>query len=152
MSWRELEEHAADLANFGARRLTASGVAYLATVDEDGAPRVHPVTPIIAAGHLFVFMEPTSPKGQDLVRGSRYALHCAVEDRDGGGGEFRARGTARMVTEQSLRDLAVGHAPYSPADRYILFELLITDAFSTVYGDDESPAHQVWRAPVENSR
>lgn len=50
------EAQADGLAEFGARRLTASAVAYLATVDESGPPRVHLVTPIVAAGHLLVFM------------------------------------------------------------------------------------------------
>ena len=145
MTWRELEEQAAELAGFGARRLTDSDVAYLATVDEAGAPRVHPVTPIVAPGHLFVFMERTSPKGQDLERGSRYALHCAVEDSDGGGGEFRVRGPARRVNDAELRAVAAGHASYDVPDRYVLFELHVDDAFSTVYGDDGSPIRQRWR-------
>jgi hypothetical protein len=149
-SWRIFEEEAPALAEFGARRLTDSGVAYLATVDETGAPRVHPVTPILAPGHLFVFMEPTSPKGRDLARGSRYALHCTVEDPDGGGGEFLVRGSAREITDPQVRSLAVSHAPYAPADRYVLFELTIDAAFSTVYGDKGDPLRNAW-SPSERS-
>jgi hypothetical protein len=148
MSWRVLEEQEADLAAFGARRLTGSEVAYLATVDPAGAPRVHPVTPIVAPGHLFVFMEPTSPKGRDLERGSRYALHCAVEDSEGGGGEFRLRGSARRVDDPELRALAVTHASYDVADRHILFELAADDAVKTLYGDDGTPIHERWRRPA----
>jgi hypothetical protein len=48
--------------------------AYLATVRSDGRPRFHPVTPIIADNALFVFMEPTSPKGRDLRERGWYAL------------------------------------------------------------------------------
>jgi hypothetical protein len=146
VSWQELEDQATALADFGARRLTGPGLAYLATVTEAGAPRVHPVTPIVARGHLFVFMEPTSPKGRDLERGSRYALHCAVEDQDGGEGEFRVAGSARRVTDPALRELASDHAPYTPMDHYVLFELLVGDAFSTVYADDGTPIRQRWRA------
>jgi hypothetical protein len=146
MSWSTLQDQDAELADFGARRLTASGVAYLATVDAAGAPRIHPVTPIVAAGHLFVFMEPTSPKGRDLERGSRYALHCAVEGQDGGGGEFRVRGGARRVTDEQARALASSHAPYTPTDAYVLFELLVEDAFSTVYAADGDPVRTRWRA------
>ncbi|MGH3443211.1 MAG: pyridoxamine 5'-phosphate oxidase family protein [Nitriliruptorales bacterium] len=144
MSWNRLETDATELADFGARRLTEPGVAYLATVGEDGAPRVHPVTPILAPGHLFVFMEPTSPKGRDLERGSRYALHCSVEDSDGGGGEFRVAGPARRIDDRSLRELATEHSSYSPADRYVLFELLVEDAFSKFYGDDGTPILESW--------
>jgi len=55
-------------------------VAYLGTTRTDGSPRVHPVSPFIGAGCLFVYMEPTSPKAADLRRDARYALHCGVED------------------------------------------------------------------------
>jgi hypothetical protein len=133
---------------FGARRFADSRVAYLATVDGAGSPRVHPVTPIVSPGGLFVFMEPTSPKGRDLERGSRYALHCAVEDEGGGGGEFRIRGSARRVTDPQLRDLAAAHAPYDPAGDYILFELLVDDAFSTTYADDGTPVRRRWPVVV----
>jgi hypothetical protein len=146
VSWQALQDDVAGLAAYGARRLTDSRVAYLATTDEAGAPRVHPVTPIVTPDGLFVFMEPTSPKGRDLERGSRYALHCAVEDDQGGGGEFRVRGTARRVTDPQLRRVAAEHAPYDPADSYILFALDVDDAFSTVYAEDGTPVRSSWRA------
>ena len=46
MSWQSLENNHPELAAFGAERLNGN-VAYLATVRQDGSPRVHPVTPII---------------------------------------------------------------------------------------------------------
>lgn len=44
MIWQSLEHNHPELAAFGAARLNGN-VAYLATVYNDGAPRVHPVTP-----------------------------------------------------------------------------------------------------------
>lgn len=146
MSWQAMREQATELADFGARRLADARVAYLASVDRAGAPRVHPVTPILSPCGLFVFMEATSPKGRDLERGSRYALHCAVEDEMGGGGEFRVRGAARRVTDPRRRELAATHAPFEPPGRYILFELMVDDAFSTRYTQDGTPVRQRWRA------
>jgi hypothetical protein len=143
LSWQELRQRRPELAAFGERRL-GSRVAYLATVDADGSPRVHPVTPIVMPERLMVFMEPTSPKGHDLRRGSRYALHCSVEDDQGGGGEFRVRGTAREVTDAALRAQAAVHAPYEPSPAYVLFELLVDDAFSTRYDADGTPVRQKW--------
>jgi hypothetical protein len=143
LSWQELREHQPQLAAFGERRFRLR-VAYLATVDADGSPRVHPVTPIVTPERLLVFMEPTSPKGHDLRRGSRYALHCSVEDDHGGGGEFRVRGTAREVTEARLRERAAEHAPYEPSPAYVLFELLVDDAFSTSYEASGTPVRQRW--------
>ncbi len=87
LSWQNFANAAPELAAFGEKRFKAAP-AYLATVRANGMPRVHPVTPIIAEGHLLLFMEPTSPKGHDLQRGSGYALHCTVADDSGGEGEF----------------------------------------------------------------
>lgn len=143
MSWKALHAGAPELAAFGAARF-ASGVAYLATVRKDGGPRVHPVTPILGEGRLFLFMEPTSPKGFDLQRDGRYALHCSVADADGGEGEFHVRGTGRLVEDAQTRVLAVRSASYEPADRYILFELEVAAAFATVYAAD-GPVRMRWR-------
>ena len=145
MSWKSLEDAQPELAAFGAARLNGK-VAYLATVRADGAPRLHPMTPIIGEGHLFVFMEPTSPKGHDLRRGSRYAMHCAVGDNSGGSGEFSLTGRARLVDSAELRALATRLASYAPADRYILFEFDVESAASTTYPNDK-PVRQVWKTP-----
>ena len=64
---------------------------------------VHPVTPIVGDGRLFVFMEPTSPKGDDIARRGAYALHCLVTDANGTGGEFYVRGHGEQVDDPRLR-------------------------------------------------
>jgi hypothetical protein len=145
MSWDAFAKAMPDMANFGQQRL-AAGPAYLGTIRADGWPRVHPVTPIIGSGRLFVFMEPTSPKGHDLRRDRRYTLHCGVGDNDGGLGEFYVSGTAQLVTSQEERAIAEEAATYEPAARYILFLLSVTRAFSTVYGGDQ-PVRQSWKGP-----
>lgn len=143
MSWKTLEDQQPELAAFGAERLNGK-VAYLATVRKSGAPRVHPMTPIIGDGHLFVFMEPTSPKGHDLQRDSRYAIHGAVSDNGGTSGEFSVTGQARMIDSTRLRALAVDLASYSPADRYVLFEFDVESAASTIYADGQ-PGRRFWK-------
>lgn len=143
MSWKDLEDQHPELATFGAERLNGK-VAYLATVRKDGSPRVHPMTPIIGQGHLFVFMEPTSPKGHDLRRDRRYAIHCSVSDTSGVSGEFSVTGQAHLVDNPELRALAVSLASYTPADRYILFEFDIASAASTIYSEDQ-PVRRSWK-------
>ena len=133
------------LAAFGVERL-GGPPAYLATVRSDGTPRVHPVTPIIGGDHLFLFMEPTSPKGRDLRERGSYSLHSAVPDMQGTGGEFQVSGIANLVEDQELRAVAVSSARYSPADRYVLYELKVTEARSTGYGDVTLPSPPRWRA------
>lgn len=143
MSWSELEQGAPELARFGQNRLEGR-VAYLATVTASGAPRVHPVTPVIGGGRLFLFMEPTSPKGHDLRRDSRYALHAGVEDSEGGGGEFLVRGRARPLEALADWEAAAAFASYTPERRYVLFELEVERAAATIYGADGEPVRQRW--------
>ena len=143
-SWDEFERAAPELAAFGATRF--SGVAYLATVRADGAPRVHPVTPIVGEGRLMLYMEPTSPKGKDLQRDGRYQLHCAVENSGGGQGEFYVTGRARVVSEAETDIWALAaRVGYKPKPHYILFELGVESAFSTVY-EAEEVVRRRWKA------
>lgn len=146
MSWLGLKQAEPELAAFGKSRFD-SGVAYLATVKKDGSPRVHPVTPIIGQDRLFLFMEPTSPKGHDLRRDGRYALHSAVQDSSGAGGEFLITGKARPVDDEKIRTEAIQAASYEIVDRYVLFELEVDTAFSTVYGVDDEPVRERWARP-----
>jgi Pyridoxamine 5'-phosphate oxidase len=144
--WSELANDEPELAANAAARL-AGGVAYLATTARDGAPRVHPVTPIVGSGSLFVFMEPTSPKGHDLRRDGRFALHSAVNDAQGGGGEFLVRGRARFVEDSDERARAVEVSSYEPADHYVLFELLPDEMLATDYAKG-APRTRRWRAAI----
>ena len=143
VGWGEFAVQAPELADFGARRLAAVP-AYLATVDEWGAPRAHPVTPIVGGGRLFLFMEPTSPKGHDVVRRRVYALHCLVPDANGAGGEFYVRGHGERIESPQLRAVAAGAASYTPHDRYVLFELRIAEARCNGYGDVALPEPRSW--------
>jgi uncharacterized pyridoxamine 5'-phosphate oxidase family protein len=143
MSWSNLESQAPDLAAFGRERLH-NKVAYLATIRKDGSPRVHPFTPIIGEGYFFVFMEPTSPKGHDLRRDGRYAVHCSVIDTSGKSGEVILTGKAKFIEDPALRAIAVKICPYNPAERYILFELEVENATITEYPGGE-PVRKHWR-------
>jgi hypothetical protein len=130
-NWKEFALQSSELAAFGETRFR-SGVAYLGTLRSDGSPRVHPVTPIIGE-QLFLFMEPTSPKGKDLERDARFTLHCSVEDSSGGGGEFYVRGRARLNDDPLVMKAAVQASSYVPQDQYILFVLSIEFAFMNTY-------------------
>ncbi len=58
VSWNEFASSAPRLANVGVKLLFQHGVglAYLATVSANGAPRLHPVSPILSSGRLYVFI------------------------------------------------------------------------------------------------
>jgi hypothetical protein len=144
MSWQALSEAAAELAAFGAERLHDQ-VAYLATVRADGSPRVHPVRPVVTADRLFVFTEAASPKVRDLEHGGRYALHCtATSDQPWDLREFAVDGVARRVTDDQTRRLANAGSTFPRDERFLLFELGVSAASSTVYGNDGRPHRERW--------
>ena len=135
MRWNEFASSAPELSRRAAELLVARP-AYLATVDGDAAPRVHPVAPVIGDDALYVFMEPTSPKGNDLRDRGGYALHNGVPDNDGTGGEVSLRGTAQIVSDPDRREVAARAAAYAPAERYVLFEFHVDDVRLTQYEGD----------------
>ncbi|NUQ07069.1 MAG: pyridoxamine 5'-phosphate oxidase [Anaerolineae bacterium] len=143
-TWHDFAQAAPELAAFGAQRFKTDP-AYLATVRSNGLPRIHPVTPILAEGHLFLFMEPTSPKGHDLQRGSGYTLHCTVANNNGGDGEFCVTGHGVLTQDTALRELAA-HWGYPPKDHYVLFELSVEQAFSTIYPGGGQPVRKNWNS------
>lgn len=144
-TWREFRDLEPELAGFAADRLAGSP-AYLATVRPSGAPRVHPVTPIITDDGFYVFMEPTSPKATDLRKRHHFALHNGVPDDAGSGGEVHLTGDGREIIDGVLRNRVTEAASYAPADRYVLFELLLDEVRANGYGDTVLPRTLRWRS------
>ena len=148
-TWGAFAAAEPELAAFVAHRLRAAP-AYLATVRASGAPRLHPVTPILTADGLYLFMEPTSPKGADLRDRGWFALHNGVPDSAGTGGEASVSGTGHPVDDAAVRATVAAAATYSPADRYVLFELRPTEVRAKAYGDVPLPERRWWRtAPAD---
>jgi hypothetical protein len=146
VSWQILAAADPDLAAFGAERLHDQ-VAYLATLKPDGSPRLHPVRPVISAGRLFTFMEPTSPKVNDLERDGRYVLHCTATGAELWDlKEFSVEGTARRVADAEVRSAANAGTGFPRDGHFVLFELDVEATFSTVYGADGQPHRQHWQA------
>ena len=146
LRWADFAAEAPRLEAFGRRRLERR-IAYLATIRADGSPRVHPVSPLIGAGCLAMYMEPTSPKVADLRRDARYALHCSVEDNEGGEGEFYVSGRAEEIIDAQRRVAAGGWAEavgYDPVDRHVFFEFKLGYVLATTY--DEGPKRERWLA------
>ena len=141
--WGEFARREPELAAFGAERLTAAP-AYLATIRLSGAPRVHPVTPIFTTEGLYLYMEPTSPKRRDLRERGRFALHNGVPDNAGSGGEIHLAGRARAVEDPVLWSEVADAASYTPAERYVLFELEVSEARCHGYGDVPMPSTRKW--------
>lgn len=102
-SWGDLEAAAPALARSGREAFDRTGVALLGTLRKDGSPRISPVEPVFAAGHLLVGVMPWSHKARDLVRDARSTLHSAVTAPDAGESEFKLYGSANDA-DAEVRD------------------------------------------------
>jgi len=106
ITWTEFSRQQPALADAGRRQFYQFGIglAFLATVRPDGAPRVHPVCPVISDAGLHLLIV-AGPKRQDLRRDGRYALHseaCPPPRQDDG---FALAGYAREVTDAAVRQV-----------------------------------------------
>ena len=151
-AWSELPPELAD-AGRGLLYQVGVGLAFLATVARDGAPRTHPVCPLLTETDVYAFLVP-SPKRDDLLRDGRYAMHSfpTADNEDA----FYLAGRAAQAEEH--RDALVqqfvderkqlSFTPDELADqllfRFDIERVLLTR--TTGYGD-RHPQHTVWHAP-----
>ena len=155
ITWTDFSRQQQALADAGRRQFYQFGIglAFLATVRTDGAPRVHPVCPVISDAGLHLLIV-AGPKRQDLRRDGRYALHseaCPPPRQDDG---FALAGLAREVTDAAVqrvvraRVLAERDGTVWPSlDEDVIFELGIERALLTLTkADGPFPAGPtIWR-------
>jgi hypothetical protein len=131
------------------------GLAFLGTVDASGAPRVHPLCPIICDGELFLLVVP-GPKRIDLERDGRFALHSFPCEDNEDAAYLTGRAVAieneparRAIVEKQFLDerAAIPIAPESLVEQ-ALFRLDVERCLvtTTTGHGDPAPQHEVWRA------
>ena len=145
MSWKAFEEDSPELARLSYEKLNRK-IAYLATLKKDGSPRIHPVTPFIGNGMLFIFTEPSSPKIKDLRRDGRYAMHCSVGD-EGPLIEILVSGEAVVISDSRVRREQAKRIAASPVvmDSYVLFEFHVKHVLVVEYDEERKPVVRRWR-------
>lgn len=145
-TWADFALAAPEIAAVGERLLEQHNLAYLATARPDGAPRVHPVAPIILDGHLLVSTPKSSPKARDQLRDPRYVLHMLPGKNDD---EFMVRGRSALVTDRMLRAKAEAERHWIRPEDHI-FEYDISVAMSAYWervGQPGTyPVRRFWRA------
>lgn len=129
MRWNDFARESPDLAAKGRVLLAEShGYAFLATVDTETGPRVHPIAPILSSQGLFIAIHDGSPKIGDIYRDPRIALHSTVLPPDDE--EFSIRGSTHEIEGESARATSVagssGGAQLS--DSLSLFEVDLVEA------------------------
>ncbi len=148
--WSELEASHPELASAGRALIYQFpvGLGYLATLRKDGAPRIHPVCPVLAAGGLYVFIGNHSPKVHDLLRDGRCALHTIpMPDVDD---EFYVAAVGVRVADAAVRKIV--YDTYTATGAFTsndtLFELLLERVLHAKYGTRPSwpPTYTRWNA------
>ncbi len=152
VTWKEFAAAAPELAQAGRSLLNQFrvGLAFLATVRRDGAPRLHPVCPVLSDDGLFVLITPTSPKRQDLLRDGRYALQTFPQPKPGSD-EFYVTGKALPVDDPATRAAIFRDARHMTDEAETAFELWIERVMHTRWENVLTPQmrsiHRKWRAP-----
>jgi hypothetical protein len=155
LSWQEFASECPDIAEPGLALLFQHdvGLAFLATISSKGAPRLHPISPLVVMPQLLAFIIP-SPKRQDLLQRRMYSMHSfPTRDNDDA---FAITGRAAPVTDPAITAAArkaylaarkLTEAPPS-FDTERLFEFLIEGALYTKTRGwaDWSPQHRVWHS------
>jgi hypothetical protein len=150
-SWSEFERQAPEMAEAGRKLLYqhGPGLAFLASIRRNGAPRLHPICPTVVDGDLYALILPTSPKCGDLKRDGRYALHTfPANDVDD---EFLVMGRAHYLDDEAqagrVRDDQKARGMTSTNDE-ALFRLDIERVMYAKYPGGHGtwpPKYQVWK-------
>jgi len=145
-TWTTFAQARPELAELGRQLLDEhNGYAYLATVTGDGAPRVHPVVPVLVDGRLVIAITAGSPKTADLRREPRYMLHATVGQQDT---EFAVRGHASEIVDGDLRRQCVERQDLNQvtiADDQVVFELRV-DRVDVAAWPEGKPVRHRWTA------
>jgi hypothetical protein len=156
IGWREFADAEPELAAGGRALLYQFGVglAFLATVRSDGAPRVNPMCPVIDETGLYAFIVP-GPKRDDLHRDGRFAMHSFPTDDNEDA--FSLAGRAHILDNPERRSTLAAQflaernwtEPQEGFDAQELFAFEVDRCLHTVtkgHGDLD-PQHRIWRAP-----
>lgn len=135
-SWNEIESSAPELAARARTTFDAHKHKVLATLRQDGSPRISGIEAGFGDGELWLGMMPGSRKALDLRRDPRLALHSASvdppDDPTAWPGDAKLTGRAVEVDDpERLRKLGAGD---DPAGAH-LFRVDITELVHTRVGD-----------------
>ena len=150
MTWSDFKREAPELAQLGEERFDRTGLVLVGTIRSNGWPRISPVEPLVADGHLYLGMMWRSRKALDLLRDPRCTVHSTVSDRTGGKGEFKVYGRALEVRDLEARRrycvalyAKIGFMPEEP--EYHLFSIDVESAaFARVQA--ERWVRKMWKA------
>ncbi|HEX2089089.1 MAG TPA: pyridoxamine 5'-phosphate oxidase family protein [Actinomycetota bacterium] len=107
-SWSDVEVEAPDLAKLARSFFGAHKHHTLATLRQDGSPRISGTEVQFADGELWLGSMWRSAKALDLLRDPRFALHSASEDPPKWNGDARISGRMEEVNDPPAREARLG--------------------------------------------
>lgn len=102
-TWNDVRAAAPELAGLVQDRFEATGLALLATLRADGAPRLSGIEPSFWDGELWLGSMWDARKAHDLRRDPRLALHAATVDKDVKEGDAKIAGRAEELDDDALK-------------------------------------------------
>ncbi|MFG6200933.1 pyridoxamine 5'-phosphate oxidase family protein [Nonomuraea sp. JJY05] len=146
-SWQEFEHQAPELAGVARRLMAAYRHKVLATLRQDGSPRVSGIETSFRDGELWTGSMPRAVKASDLRRDPRMAIHVTSRAPEGDDpssweGDLKLAGRAVEVTdreEQASFEL--------PSEESHLFRIELTEVVWTRVEGDEI-VMDAWREGV----
>jgi hypothetical protein len=151
VSWEQFSKESPHLARLAQEQIFQYGVglAFIATVRSDGAPRLHPVCPVISNERLYLFILSGSPKLGDLERSGRFAMQAfpqAKPDSD----EVYLTGKAKRINDPEVFSRVLNDAKHPANSEETLFELDIDQVMHTRWEGFGTPSyhsvHEKWRS------
>ena len=136
--WGRLADEAPELAGAVQARLTATKHHVLATLRQDGSPRVSGTEVQLRGPELSIGSMPGAVKARDLQRDGRFALHANP-------GDGTMEGVAVEVTDEA--ELAAFREEVeAPPGPMHLFRLLLTEVVLTsLHPDGDRLVIETWR-------
>jgi hypothetical protein len=134
-SFSDFEAAAPELAAAVKARLQARTHHTLATLRNDGAPRISGTECRFADGELWIGSMWQALNAKDLLRDPRYALHAGTDDPPAWTGDAKVAGLAHAITDLQLIERHNGEAANDGESH--LFRLEVTEA-STVEVDEQA--------------
>jgi pyridoxamine 5'-phosphate oxidase-like protein len=143
--WGQLEDEAPELAAAVAARLTATKHHVLATLRQDGSPRVSGTEVQLRGPELTIGSMPGAVKARDLQRDPRFALHANPGDGSMEGGDAKVAGRAVEVTDEAELDAFRAEVETPPGPMH-LFRLLLSEVVLTsLHPDGDRLVIETWR-------
>lgn len=130
VTWSDFRGTEPGLASAVKDRFDSHRHALMATLRRDGAPRLSGMETPIRDGHLWLAMDTSSRKADDLRRDPRFSIHSAPDDEDLALGDARIEGRALPALDEEVALFVEGHR--FPIDESSGMTLFTTDITSVV--------------------